>query len=324
MKRLMFLTVLLACALIISACGEKITVELPEDTKNYPESIPQIGVEVTITPESESTPEETLPESEAETIPETEEPLGYISPEGWYTPVFESIPVEGGGYNLYSEVMGLKVVKVQAALGIAHTGYYRQATVDTVAWYQSVNGLEPTGVVDLATWLKLGFSEEEWNTLGSYVTPVAVKRGDKRDVYIEKFIETARSYITTPTPFIVGASGKPGQGVDCSGLVLQCMYAIGVYPDGLSPVQHSTIEEYNSRLMWADPKLIEVSRDELIPGDLVFYRRPWSDTVCHVAIYIGDNTCIEALYTVVEELPLDKDASGFAIMGYKRVIAAEE
>ena len=267
---------------------------------------------------------ETLPETTAETPtlpPETEaappKPRGYRAPEGWYPLRYETGTVTGGGYRLTDGVMGLKVVEVQKALDEYPSGYYRQATVDRVFFFQSQNGIEATGSVDLETWLALGLYEKDWFNLGTYVTPVAITESSGREEIIEVFLNTARSYIDTP--YIVGASGKPGQGVDCSGLVLQCMYAVGVYPDGIDPVQHSTIEEYNSRLMWADPKLKEVSYGELMPGDLVFYTRPWSSSVCHVAVYIGNARCIEALYAYVEELPLHK--SGYSIKGYKRVIS---
>jgi cell wall-associated NlpC family hydrolase len=73
--------------------------------------------------------------------------------------------------------------------------------------------------------------------------------------------------------------------------------------------------------MWADPKFKEVSYNELQEGDLVFYGRPWSGRVCHVAIYIGGNECIEALNGDVEMLPLGKEDDDYTIVGYKRVIA---
>ena len=73
--------------------------------------------------------------------------------------------------------------------------------------------------------------------------------------------------------------------------------------------------------MWADPKFKEVKYKDLQEGDLVFYGRPWSNRVCHVAIYLGGNECIEALNGDVEMLPLGKEDDGYTIIGYKRVIA---
>ena len=290
-----------------------------EATQNIPDTQEETDL---ISPETE---DETIAETMAETAEETRAnpmpPLGYTAPEGWYAPEFETRTVEGGNYTLSYDVMGLKVTAVKRALKVSQTGYYRQREVDMIAFFQSEHGIEASGEVDLATWLELGLDENDWHTLGTYVTPVAIKREDTREKITQAFIDCAKSYIDVKTPFIVGASGKPGQGVDCSGLVLQCMYAIGIYPDGLDPVQHSTIEEYNSRLMWADPKLKQIDRGDILPGDLVFYTRPGSSSVCHVAICVNDEECIEALTQYVEVLPIDKDGYGYAIKGFKRIIA---
>lgn len=325
--KLIFLCLLFLISFLFASCTDNRDYNTEtsfEETKKYPETIGGNGIveefEVEITIE-QTIEEDNLAETAIETIGETEEVLGYIAPDGWYAPRFETGTVDGGGYKLLDYVMGLKVAKVQSVLEMEVSGYFNQETVDRVAFFQWQKGLEMTGSVNLDTWLALGFSEEEWNTLGTYVAPVAIKKNYTAKEIREVFINTAKTYIDTPTPYIVGASGKPGQGVDCSGLVLQCMYAIGIYPDGLSPVQHSVEEEYNSRLMWADPKFHEIKREELIPGDLVFYRRPYTDTVCHVAVYIGNNECIEALYDVVEVLPLDKLNDGYALKGFKRIIS---
>lgn len=340
-----FFRVCITCVLllfVLSSCGEsenKETYLYEEETVMYPESI-KIGVEetehyiLTETTEytsqltdmietSERVPEhtdQTTGQPEQNTEPETEyEPLGYVAPEGWYAPKFDDLKIEGGDYSLEEGVMGLKVFWVQRVLGGGPRAYYRQEMVDRVAFFQSENGLEISGIVDLDTWLAMGLDKKEWTELGTFDQPVAIEKGYDRDQIIEVFLKTAESYIDTP--YIVGASGKPGQGVDCSGLVLQCMYSIGIRPDIIDPVQHSTLEEYNSRLMWADPKLKEIDRGDIMPGDLVFYQRPGSFSVCHVAIFRGDEECIEALKGVVEILPIDKDDYGYAIMGYKRIIA---
>ncbi len=267
--------------------------------------------------------EHTTEAMETEKEPEVLAPLGYTAPEGWYSPMFETQTVKGGDYNLEYDVMGLKVYYVQKALGMNERikGYYRDTTIDKVAFFQSKNDIEATGSVNLETWIALGFSEYDWHNLGTYVTPVKIKRESTVDYMRQVMVDTAKEYIKIETPYVVGASGKPGEGVDCSGLVLQCMYACGIYPDGINPVQHSLEEEYNSRLMWADPKLKEIKRGDLNIGDLVFYCRPSTGVVCHVAVYIGDGDCIEALSGIVEILPVDKDDYGYAIKGFKTIFA---
>lgn len=245
----------------------------------------------------------------------------YRAPEEWYSPVYQTGTLGGGDYKLEYGVMGLKVYYVEKALGMwaSMWGYYKEGLINRVKSFQQSNGLEVTGVVDLTTWLKLGLNEKDWYELGTYIAPVQVNENSSYNDYINVIIETAKSYIGTP--YVVGAAGKPGEGIDCSGLVLQCLYAIGIYPEGLDPVQHSTLEEYNSRLMWADPRFKSVERSELLPGDLVFYRGPYDDRVCHVAIYIGDGLCIEALPGYVSTLYIDKEWYNYTIKGYKRIVA---
>lgn len=342
-KRPLYALIVLATLLALTGCGAKDGVKTPTPVPDHPFMDTQKN-------EQQSRPEQTLPESDA-AVDTTEEnsaddteqsvpaqsvsantvfenepqndgvPLGYVAPDGWYAPRFTTGKVINGGYDLTYDVMGLKVYEVEKYFGMSPStwGYYRGEVISNVMWFQEENELTPNGDVDLKTWLALGFSEESWYNIGTYVTPVAIKREDDRDRIIEVFLDTANTYLGTP--FVVGASGQPGTGVDCSGFVLQCLYSIGIYPDGLDPVQHSTIEEYNSRLMWADPKFKKVEYNELLEGDLVFYRRPWSNSVCHVAIYVGGNECIEALYGDVEYLPLQKYDDNYEIMGYKRVIA---
>lgn len=311
-KYVIFLSVFLACVFFLYGCGAQEESHGSLETSRY------------------ETPDETEKNEASETVSNNTshssevfdgEKLGYTAPEGWYTPRFTTGKVTGGDYKLEPEVMGLKVYYVQQRLEMwpSRWGYYRNETIDNVMWFQEENEIMPTGDVDLETWLAMGFDEKSWYELGTYVTPVKIKKEYTRDEIIKVFIDTAMEYLGTT--YVVGASGKPGEGVDCSGLVLQCLYAIGIYPDGLDPVQHSTIEEYNSRLMWADPKFKEVSYNELQEGDLVFYGRPWSGRVCHVAIYIGGNECIEALNGDVEMLPLGKEDDDYTIVGYKRVIA---
>ncbi len=324
--KILFLTAVFALSLFCFSCekkgGQAVNASPETEDKTPVESMAESSdiADETVMP-NEETSAETNGESEENEKPEPEEALGYVAPDGWYAPVFETKKVTGGDYVLEHEVMGLKVYYVQKALGIYERvwGYYRQRTMDEVIRFQMENGIENLGVVDLQTWTELGYSEKEWNELGTYVTPVKIKKSSTVKEMRKIIVDTAKEYIGTP--YVVGASGKPGEGVDCSGLALQCMYAVGVYPDGLDPVQHSTVEEYNSRLMWADPKLKPVYRGDMQPGDLVFYGRPGSRVVCHVAIYAGDDECIEALSGEVEILPVDKDEEGYIIIGYKSIFA---
>jgi cell wall-associated NlpC family hydrolase len=78
------------------------------------------------------------------------------------------------------------------------------------------------------------------------------------------------------TPYIWGGS-SPG-GFDCSGLVMYAFAQVGVY------LPHNAAAQYN----YGTP----VSRDELEPGDLVFF-----DGLGHVGIYIGGGQFVHAPHT---------------------------
>jgi peptidoglycan DL-endopeptidase CwlO len=78
------------------------------------------------------------------------------------------------------------------------------------------------------------------------------------------------------TPYVWGGS-SPG-GFDCSGLVMYAFAQVGVY------LPHNAAAQYN----YGTP----VSRDELEPGDLVFF-----DGLGHVGIYIGGGQFVHAPHT---------------------------
>ena len=50
---------------------------------------------------------------------------------------------------------------------------YTSEIADAVADFQAQHGLNATGTVDLTTWLAMGLSEDDWYTLGAYVSPAA-------------------------------------------------------------------------------------------------------------------------------------------------------
>jgi cell wall-associated NlpC family hydrolase len=75
-------------------------------------------------------------------------------------------------------------------------------------------------------------------------------------------------------PYVFGAAG-PGA-YDCSGLTMQAWRAGGV------SLPHSAADQYNYGH--------HVSRDQLAPGDLVFFYQP----IGHVTIYIGDGLMVSA------------------------------
>src|SRR5438093_1147529 len=77
------------------------------------------------------------------------------------------------------------------------------------------------------------------------------------------------------TPYVWGAA-SPGVGFDCSGLVMWSYAQAGV------SLPHSSAAQY--------AMLPHLSRDQLEPGDLLFFYTP----VSHVAIYLGGDQEIDA------------------------------
>jgi len=87
-------------------------------------------------------------------------------------------------------------------------------------------------------------------------------------------VGVAMSQLGTP---YVWAGAAPG-GFDCSGLVMWAYAQVGV------SLPHSTYTQYNVG--------VPVSRDQLQPGDLVFF-----DGLGHVGIYIGGGQFVHAPHT---------------------------
>jgi cell wall-associated NlpC family hydrolase len=90
--------------------------------------------------------------------------------------------------------------------------------------------------------------------------------------------------------YLWGGTGPCSVGFDCSGLMQQAWAAAGV------SIDRTTYEQYDS--------LPQVSKADLVPGDLVFF-----DGLGHVAMYVGNGMIIDAPRTgeVVRMLPLDTD-----------------
>ena len=96
-------------------------------------------------------------------------------------------------------------------------------------------------------------------------------------------------------PWLAGCSSSPNYGVDCSGLVMQALYAGGISPIPTSSIGHAHPgNEWNSRNLWADRHLKRVPYSARSRGDLVFYYQPGTHTIWHIAILISRNRVIES------------------------------
>ena len=103
------------------------------------------------------------------------------------------------------------------------------------------------------------------------------------------------------TPY-VWAGSAPG-GFDCSGLVMWAYGQVGV------SLPHSSYAQYGYG--------VPVSRDQLQPGDLVFF-----DGLGHVGIYIGGGQFVHAPHTgdVVKISSLDEAWYASAYVGARRIL----
>lgn len=223
------------------------------------------------------------------------EAVPYQNPSQFYQVSYKQIkPVGKVGYNLVRGSEGIKTWLVLRALGL-NSGYANMTASAqyAVANFQRRHGLPATGIVDKATWVKLGFKASTWTSIDSWIYPLKAHWYDDRAAHIEAMIKAAYSYMGKP--YIVGASTSTQYGTDCSGLVTQALYAAGISPLPVSSIQHAQPgNEWNSRLMAATRKFKHVSYAQRQRGDLIFYTSPYDGRVWHVAIYLGNNMVIES------------------------------
>ena len=121
-----------------------------------------------------------------------------------------------------------------------------------------------------------------------YRTPSRIGTYATRDDCINAMITRAFDYVGT-TPYIWDYSCAPGVGVDCAGLVMQCLYATGMNLGRYTPWDHyyTPGHDHYANDMWNDPKFKHLSFSQRQRGDLICYKG-------HIAIYIGNDHIIEA------------------------------
>ena len=121
----------------------------------------------------------------------------------------------------------------------------------------------------------------------TYVTPSRISIYASRQECVDAFI--ARAYEYLGTRYIEPWSSYPGDAVDCSEFVLQCLYATGMDLGIYNPYNHRWIasQTYNSMNWYNNNTFMPVSTNSLQRGDLVYYRG-------HVAIYLGNGQIIDS------------------------------
>ncbi|WP_125764365.1 peptidoglycan-binding protein [Companilactobacillus hulinensis] len=242
----------------------------------------------------------------------------YQNPSGWLQISNSQIqPVGNVGYDLYSGVEGVKVWLVRGYFGLSnhHTIYDAELASD-VRSFQSRHGLPVTGIVDLQTWEAMGFSSSQWYGIDSYVSPLQTNTNSSRTDHVNAMIDQAEKYVGLP--WISGASSSPAYGVDCSGLVVQAMYASGINPEPVSSIQHAQPgNEWNSRLLWADSRIHQVSFGDRQRGDLIFFADPATGVVWHVGILTDANDMVDSYGPYVGNSSIYSNKG--LIVGVKRI-----
>jgi len=117
-----------------------------------------------------------------------------------------------------------------------------------------------------------------YNEVERTVSLQVLSNGSSETAKIEKLLNCARSKLGKP--YKHGKTG-PNQ-FDCVGFTRWCYKQVGI------KLKDSTKKQAN------DSRWMEVSFDELAPGDLIYFHTDDDSTVSHAALYMGDNTIIHA------------------------------
>lgn len=134
--------------------------------------------------------------------------------------------------------------------------------------------LELEGVYD--GWYKVTYAGNTGYVSSDYITITTEPATSTSSALGEQIVALAEQYLGTP--YVLGGNGPSS--FDCSGFT-KYIYA----QFGYSLNRTATDQLQNG---------VSVSRDELQPGDLVFFKYNTSKPVSHVGIYIGNGEFIHA------------------------------
>ena len=126
----------------------------------------------------------------------------------------------------------------------------------------------------------------------SYVHPCTISADATRAECIEAFINAAYDYQRAGTPWVDNNCGRPGTTVDCSGLVMQGLYACGMSLTGAAGGDYNPYSKYywnhHFANTWRNNQTFQpITVGQLERGDIIYYQG-------HVAIYLGNGRILES------------------------------
>jgi len=124
-----------------------------------------------------------------------------------------------------------------------------------------------------------------YNEVSHTVSLQVLDNGSSENDKIEKLLQCARSKLGKPYD---SRHNFGPNSFDCIGFTYWCYKQVDI------KLKDSTSKQVN------DSRFMEVSYDELAPGDLVYFHTDTSSTANHAAIYLGDGEIIHASYTAGE------------------------
>jgi len=223
---------------------------------------------------------------------------------GWYSDNAKTVPLyRDYNPNAFANNHNYTVSKDES-LALVAVGWREES----IAWYGciaadgSISGASKTGWQNPTAYYQTGSTDahlpsEAYRTEFCYVTPSRIAPDASREECVEAMIARAQEYLGTSYRW--GYALAPDVGVDCSGLVIQALYACGMetiynpyvhmYDESLTPT---------TNFMLNDPRFMRVSLDDRERGDLVFYGS--DGAASHVGIYLGDDEIINATPPQVE------------------------
>ncbi|QIK73477.1 hypothetical protein G7070_15935 [Propioniciclava coleopterorum] len=204
-----------------------------------------------------------------------------------------SITPVTGGVTIRDGWNGTRVYLIRKEFGIdaptSKGGTYDAATRAKVLAFQQQHGLPATGIVDKTTWNALD-TGHPWTADAYQVAPrlpLSATPAQRTATMIEYALSQKGSRYTW------GGAGPYELGFDCSGLVLQAIYAAGYDPQPISVVKHAEPTYRTSQQLYAHRNFASIPLEQRRRGDLIFFGSK-AGVVHHVAIDLGDGTMMEA------------------------------